>query len=67
MARIKSLGAGLAAKAEELRLEEQRQKEAAVSFIEAARRAEQQGGTAEKHAEAVEKAFVILTDAGVAL
>lgn len=63
----KSLQVGLVAKAESLRNEEQRQKQAAVSFIEASRQAEQTGKVAEAHAIAVEEALSILTKAGVAL
>lgn len=63
----KNLQASLVAKGEALRTEEQRQKQASVSFIEASRQAEATGKVAEAHAVAVEEAIAILTKAGVAL
>lgn len=63
----KNLQASLVAKAESLRSEEERQANAAVSYVEASQRAKASQAVAAAHATAVEQALDILTKAGVTL
>jgi hypothetical protein len=63
----KSLLTGLSNKAEQLRSIQEKQKQAAVNFIEASRKAEETAVIADQHAAAVEQALTIITKAGVQL
>ena len=63
----KSLLTGLTNKATQLRGVEETQKQAAVNFIEASRKAGETATLAATHAAAVEQALTIITKAGVQL
>lgn len=67
MARIKSLKAGLAAKAQELYSTSENEAQAAANFMAASAKAQQTSEVAARHAQAVVAASVILEEAGVEL
>lgn len=67
MARNKSLKTGLIGKASELRNKEETQAQAAQNFLAASAAAKAESATASTHADAVERALLILEEAGVSI